>query len=69
MKEKFIRKEKSNTCEIIKQDKENITVEELYNILKELMQSGKDSYKIYSEGFCVGINSIEICDKEREISF
>lgn len=69
MEEKFIKREENDTYEIIKQNEENITIEELYNVLKELMRLGKNDYKIYSEGFCVGIDSIEICDKKRKISF
>ena len=69
MNKKYKIKKNYKTYEIIKDSEEIMTVEEIYNILNKLIKEGKSDYNVFTEGFCVGINGIEICDIDKNISF
>lgn len=69
MNKNYIIKQKYKTYEITKNSEENMTVGEIYNILDKLIKQGKSNYRVYAEGFCIAINSIEVSDEDKGISF
>ena len=68
MNKKYKIKKNYKTYEIIKDSEEIMTVKEVYNIFNRLIEEGKSNYSVFTEGFCVGISSIEICTTDKSIS-
>lgn len=50
--------------------RKDITVQELYEYLKGLVDSGKGDYEVFYDAFCAGItiNSIYVSDDGKAIS-
>ena len=69
MDKNYIIKQKYKSYEITKNNEENMTVGEIYSILDELIKQGKSDYSVHTEGFCIAVSSIEVSDRDKEISF
>ena len=57
-----------NGYEITKKGKNNFTIEELKNILENLIKEGKGNYFVTHEGFCCGVQTVDVSESTKTIS-
>ena len=63
---KFTKQQK--TYMIRKDEEGSFTVKELNSLLEKLIKEGKEDYTVHHEGFCCGVEEIEISEIDKSIS-